>query len=783
MESERTLPHELLITSDIDSDYRLPTKYLKNAKIHEPSVNTTNCTAPTLDKGAKSIDNDYPKGNNYESYPKINGTPFPVFSCRRDEKKVVDENCNALGMGLNQKKKIKKKPMEKNVNIFAADDISGHRGDIINDVDKLIDFIDGNDNVYNGQKLKSSVQKSQKINKNIFDEGKTNRKQKTRSKGKGNNLQKSNSLEEMPTTTLEDFDFLQEEGKVALRQTKSNTDKPRERRSWGNSEQIQVQSLYNVSVENLEAADFRVVTKKKKSKKRRSSLSSRRQTYSREEHVNDFNRVPSPEPRRKSAISVPHSEKSNDSSDVDSVHSLPIDANRLNIDREDEDGVNFPISYADIAKNSANQLDKPKWNRPSVDKKKASEKKPAEKNIPTSPDSDGSKNEVFIDKIPKKKSPDDKNKSTKQTNTNNSPQQLQICPKTQDKATSIQEDKSQALLSPPIVKHQSPPELTLVNYMANFPSIPSKEKNNINDQQQKVVKNIVAEIQNWPAIPSNNYNNNINNGKGFDKNVNRANAVVQNQQKNQRNLANHFKNAKNVTVHNRHDKQQVTIGNNVKTQNIIYTNEAQVIQTPERPISAICTHQAMPLNIQDVRTLEKHFKNQPKPIFFHNQFFCQLQKYPTDENPPPIQLQPHQLPVVKEMMTSPNGNNIGNSVQCETEFVANNNVVVGNTDCDRTTNNSSNNNVNSNNNNRPAVVILSGNGDKEVSGITFGFDINEQLLSDDVCADFLARFVPPEDCDITNGFNLDKIVNFIGVAWEDIIRETNGTVKYYTDEL
>lgn len=37
---------------------------------------------------------------------------------------------------------------------------------------------------------------------------------------------------------------------------------------------------------------------------------------------------------------MPHSEKSNDSSDVDSVHSLPID------------DLNMPISYADIAKNS-----------------------------------------------------------------------------------------------------------------------------------------------------------------------------------------------------------------------------------------------------------------------------------------------------------------------------------------------------------------------------------------------------------------------------------------------
>lgn len=327
----------------------------------------------------------------------------------------------------------------------------------------------------------------------------------------------------------------------------------------------------------METADFRVVTKKKKSKKRRSSLSSRRQTYSREEHVGEFNRVPSPEPRRKSAISVPHSEKSNDSSDMDSVHSLPIDTNRLDIDREDEDSTNFPISYADIAKNNGqNQLDKPKWNnRSNPDKKKNPERKSIDnKNILTSLDSDGSKNnEVFLDKLAKKKSPDDKNKVSKQ------PAAIVTTPpKTQDKSTSIQEDKSP---STPIVKSSQPPppELTLVNYMANFPSIPSKDKNQSNDQQAKVVKNIVAEIQNWPAIPSNNYNNNINNGKGYDKNnVNRTNTNQnqQQQQKNQRNLTNHFKNAKNVAVH-RHDKQQINLGNiNVKTQNIIYTNETQV---------------------------------------------------------------------------------------------------------------------------------------------------------------------------------------------------------------
>lgn len=95
-----------------------------------------------------------------------------------------------------------------------------------------------------------------------------------------------------------------------------------------------------------------MVTKpKKKSKKRRNSISSsggRRQTSSSDaaESRGPINRAPSPE-LRGGIKSVPYSEKSNDSSDADSVHSLPIDS--LNT---------APISYADIAKNSEKSKEK-----------------------------------------------------------------------------------------------------------------------------------------------------------------------------------------------------------------------------------------------------------------------------------------------------------------------------------------------------------------------------------------------------------------------------------------
>lgn len=62
---------------------------------------------------------------------------------------------------------------------------------------------------------------------------------------------------------------------------------------------------------------------------------------------------------------------------------------------------------------------------------------------------------------------------------------------------------------------------------------------------------------------------------------------------------------------------------------------------------------------------------------------------------------------------------------------------------------------------RPAVVILSGDASKEVSGITFGFDINEQLLCGDVCSDFVARYFVPESIN-ANYYNHEKLVNYIG---------------------
>lgn len=100
-----------------------------------------------------------------------------------------------------------------------------------------------------------------------------------------------------------------------------------------------------------------------------------------------------------------------------------------------------------------------------------------------------------------------------------------------------------------------------------------------------------------------------------------------------------------------------------------------------------------------------------------------------------------------------NGGGGGSGVSSDTDV---NNVKFG-ADCDtnRTTT------ANSGEPSRPAVVILSGDGNKEVSGLVFGFEINERLLCDDVYNSFVERFAAPSKHN-TNAYNHDKIVNFIG---------------------
>ncbi|KAI4479883.1 hypothetical protein M0804_010622 [Polistes exclamans] len=305
------------------------------------------------------------------------------------EKKSLDENGNAVqNYNAERKKRGKKHTQEPNVIVYTAESVVGHRNE--DDIDSLLNFIES----------KESKGKKNKTGNPVRVKSSSGTKPRTREKDSKREqlspkLQKSNSLEEISKTKLEDLTAEQSNCSsgdssissqhsstinVALRRAKQRStgdaavDCRGDRRSWGTEEG---QSIYcndtgddytsrrnsnkKVNPEPEQEPEFLIVTKKKKTKKqRRSSSGSRAQNLSTtgsylqnpREFSNEYRAPLSPELRRKSTSSMPPSDKS-DSSDLDSVHSLPVTSNtsKHNLSKTATSSGGTPqASYADIAR-------------------------------------------------------------------------------------------------------------------------------------------------------------------------------------------------------------------------------------------------------------------------------------------------------------------------------------------------------------------------------------------------------------------------------------------------
>ncbi|XP_043670748.1 uncharacterized protein LOC122630372 isoform X1 [Vespula pensylvanica] len=304
------------------------------------------------------------------------------------EKKSLDENGNAVqSYNAERKKRGKKHTQEPNVIVYNAESVVGHRNE--DDIDSLLNFIES----------KESKGKKNKTGNPVRVKSSSGTKPRTREKDSKREqlsakLQKSNSLEEISKTKLEDLTTeksISSSGtssissqhstiNVALRRAKQRStgdaavDCRGDRRSWGTEEG---QSIYcndtgddytsrrnsnkKINPEPETEPDFLIVTKKKKTKKqRRSSSGSRAQNLSTAGSYlqntrgfsNEYRAPLSPELRRKSASSMPPSDKS-DSSDLDSVHSLPVTSNtsKHNLSKTATSSGGTPqASYADIAR-------------------------------------------------------------------------------------------------------------------------------------------------------------------------------------------------------------------------------------------------------------------------------------------------------------------------------------------------------------------------------------------------------------------------------------------------
>lgn len=194
----------------------------------------------------------------------------------------------------------------------------------------------------------------------------------------------------------------------------------------------------------------------------------------------------------------------------------------------------------------------------------------------------------------------------------------------------------------------------------------------------------------------------------------------------------------------------------------------------------------LPLDIPDVRTIEKmHFMNLTPPnnlVINSSQNLQHCTNFKnsssiTCNSPPSSANNAHSSQVYQESASVINNTTNSNRQTINSNSNSFNNNSANYVNCD----NSSDRTVISetvvdNHHNRhqqpqkqeeideerpPPVVILSGLGNKEVPGLVFGFDINEQLLNEDICENFISRYIEPENFK-NSTHNHDKIVNFIG---------------------
>ncbi|XP_043584967.1 dentin sialophosphoprotein isoform X2 [Bombus pyrosoma] len=315
------------------------------------------------------------------------GSRYTAHTTGSGEKKSLDENGNPVQNYNGERKKPRRKhTQEPNVIVYSAENVEGHRNE---DIDSLINFIENKESKSKKGKPSNPVRVKTSSGAKPRSREKDTKREQLPAK-----LQKSNSLEEISKTKLEDLtteksvsssgasSISSQHGtiNVALRRAKQRStgdaaiDSRGDRRSWGTEEG---QSIYcndtgddyasrrnsnkKINPEPEHETEFLVVTKKKKSKKqRRSSSGSRAQNLTTSGSYlqnsrgfsNEYRTPLSPELRRKSASSMPPSDKS-DSSDSDSVHSLPVTSNtsKHNLSKIATSSGGTPqASYADIAR-------------------------------------------------------------------------------------------------------------------------------------------------------------------------------------------------------------------------------------------------------------------------------------------------------------------------------------------------------------------------------------------------------------------------------------------------
>ncbi|XP_014250436.1 uncharacterized protein LOC106667183 isoform X2 [Cimex lectularius] len=317
------------------------------------------------------------------------------------EKKNLDENGNALGNNLEFKRKRRGVKAKNDKNTILSQHIEGHRSDIAQDIDALMKYIEspthGEDK--RGRQM-NFTKNSGHIASKLQPRDKSSETLRKGRKSKDTQFHKSNSLEEVSVSKFEDLTQsevkksetqqdikslpLKLENKTECQKVeqkscptkldKNNLEKGNKINPKPDSNVIMIENIMPRKEDpELQDAEFHTVTKKQKKRKNiffvnRNRGREQHQYGHKQEYRHDYKNFYAHDNkqrgglysfkrkndyhRRKSTSSVPSSEKSGESSDLDSVHSLPVSStkvkrNEMNLETRANSN---HTSYADIIK-------------------------------------------------------------------------------------------------------------------------------------------------------------------------------------------------------------------------------------------------------------------------------------------------------------------------------------------------------------------------------------------------------------------------------------------------
>ncbi|VVC29353.1 Hypothetical protein CINCED_3A017490 [Cinara cedri] len=234
-----------------------------------------------------------------------------------NRRNTFEDNNNTTHKRNKQKKELRKKD-----EVVRSEDIQGYRGD--KNIDEILKFI--GDKSSDNKKNKGSKTKNKIKSRN----GKGSDDECGRPKNRKMKMTKYNSVEEVSTTVFQHMDSSDDESKSIKSTKKAKKKVPKQNQSskkFASTEQRL--NVLSSESQDTDSADFLLVTNKQRRKKQKSQNKLNATTSNFPPHdsylLSQYTQPKSVKnkKRRKSTSSMPHSDKSEDNSDLDSVHSLP----------------------------------------------------------------------------------------------------------------------------------------------------------------------------------------------------------------------------------------------------------------------------------------------------------------------------------------------------------------------------------------------------------------------------------------------------------------------------